>query len=155
FTMSGFVPYSGLVQVGADHVCMFANCYGTTSDGSDGATLIGNPSPTVDPVNDGHMAQRNLFAAPVAGKHKAAFPFQATTLLQRGEEEVVLEIHQTPVGTTLSRDDLAFLHSGPYRGLPLHASKTPVKRAVLDHGKYGSGAELKLGLKAHYPVELR
>jgi hypothetical protein len=137
---------------------MFANCFGTPSDGPpDGAAFIGNPTPPpVDVVNDGHMAQHNLFAAPVTGKHKGlAFPFQATTLLQRGEEEVVLEIHQTPVGATLSHDDLAFLHSGPYRGLPLHPSKTPVKRAVLDHGKEGCGAELKLGVKAHHPVELR
>jgi hypothetical protein len=158
FSISGFVPYPGLISGGADHVCMFANCFGTPSDGPpDGAAFIGNPMPPpVDVVDDGHMAQHNLFAAPVGGRRKAlAFPFQATTLLQRSEEEVVLEIRQTPVGATLSREDLAFLHSGPYRGLPLHASKTPVKRAVLDHGKHGCGAELKLGLKAHHPVELR
>jgi len=157
FTISGFVPYPDLLK-NTDHVCMFANCFGTPSDGpADGAAFIGNPTPPpVDVVNDGHMAQHNLFAAPVGGMRKVlAFPFQATTLLQRGEEEVVLEIHQTPVGATLSPDDLAFLHSGPYRGLPLHPSKTPVKRAVLDHGKYGCGAELKLGLKAHHPLELR
>jgi hypothetical protein len=158
FTIPGFVPYPGLVQVGTDHVCMFANCFGMPSDGPrDGAAFIGNPTPPpVDVVNNGHMAQRNLFAAPVEGMRKVlAFPFQATTPLLRGEEEVVLEIRPTPVEATLSREDAAFLHSGPYRSLPLHASKTPVKRAVLDHGKHGCGAELKLGLKAHHPVELR
>jgi hypothetical protein len=158
FTIQGFVPYPGLVQVGTDHVCMFANCYGMPSDGPpDGAAFIGNPTPPpVDVVNDGHMAQRNLFAAPVGGMRKVfTFPFQATTPLLRGEEEVVLEIRQTPVGATLSREDVAFLHSGPYRDLTLHASEAPVKRAVLDRGKHGCGAHLKLGLKAHQPVELR
>jgi hypothetical protein len=158
FTISGFVPFPGLVQAGTDHVCMFANCFGMPSDGPpDGAAFIGNPTPPpVDVVNDGHMAQRNLFAAPVGSMHKVlTFPFQANTPLRRGEEEVVLEIRQTPVEATLSRDDMTFLHSGPYRGLPLHASKTPVKRAVLDHGKHGCGDHLKLGLKAHHPVELR
>jgi len=163
-----FYPYQGLVVKPADHVCLIGNCFGTVLDGEAGTVddgqsvaqqLILNPQFNPDFAalvqSDGHFAQHNIFAQAMQGQGQQlhlSFPFQAVTPLARGMEEVSLEIQHA---NTLGPADLAFLHNGPFKHLPLHPSKVPVVGKIEIHGcDHGPGRSVKQELRVGKPLPL-
>jgi hypothetical protein len=158
---TGFFPYTTLVPSGASHVCMFANCFGSGAEGNiiDGQDLtqVVNPDFAALVQTDGHVAQHNIFAEAAQGQGSQlhlSFPFQAVTPILRGAEEVVLEL-QRDTSTTISAADMAFLKSGPFNHLPLHASKAPVVDKFEIHGcHHGPGQSVRQQLHAETPLPL-
>jgi hypothetical protein len=155
-----FYPYQGLVAQPADHVCLIGNVYGSTIAANPGVVddgesiaqqLITNPqlNPNFASLvqSDGHFAQHNIFAEVMQGAQmQISFPFRAVTSLGTGKEQVSLEIQHA---TTLSPADLAFLHNGPLKRLPLHPSKvTTIGKVEIHGGQHGPGRSFKQELNA-------
>ncbi len=49
---------------------------------------------------------------------------------------------------------MSFLHNGPYRNLPLHASRVPLKALAIDGCPGGPAKRVALELHAGHPVPL-
>jgi hypothetical protein len=159
--LGGFYPSPGLTTVNHGHVCLIANCYGSLhSSGSpisEGQSLIGMT--TADfaglVLSDAHVAQHNIFAAAVTMLRHLTFPFNAVAAVPKGGEKVILEIENVKEGDAgLTTSDLSFLHKGPYRNLPLHASKVPLKAFAIDGGPRGPAEHVPLEVHAGHPVQL-
>ena len=159
----GFMPYPGMSSLPGGHACLIANCWGSdTTDGppvqSDGQSLIGSHTANFVSLvqTDAHVAQHNIFAAAMSMKSKRhlSFPFNAVAAVDKGEEKVVLEIQNTTGDARLTKDDLSFLHKGPYRNLPLHASKVPLKAFAIDGGRGGPAKRVPLEVHAGHPIPL-
>ena len=162
-SVSGFVPFNGISPLPGGHCCLIANCYGYTLDNQQLDGTIAESSPgfalhlSNAVQNDPHVAQHNIFAA---GKgegqqRRLSFPFMATTPLQKGTEEVVLEIQHVTGTNALTADDLALLQKGPFKHLPLHVSKVPIVDTFEVHGcHHGPGRIVKQELHAGKPLPL-
>jgi hypothetical protein len=161
-TIGGFAPWSGMSTQPGGHACLIANCYGSNNASgtpiSDGQSLIG--STTADFVTlvqkNGHVAQHNIFAAPVSGsgKRHLTFPFKAVAAVPRGKEKVVLEIENVRGNDVLAKSDLAFLRKSLFRGLPLHASTAPLGAFAIDGGHGGPAKRVPVEVDAGHPVPL-
>ena len=157
----GFKPYPGMSSSPGGHACLIANCWGSRSEGppvpSDGQSLIGSTTANFVSLvqTDGHVAQHNIFSeAMSSGKRHLSFPFNAVAAVPRGEEKVVLEIQNKTGDSGLTKGDLSFLHKGPYRNLPLHTSKVPLKAFAIDGGPGGPAKHVPLELHARHPIPL-
>ena len=160
--VGGFYPYPGMSSSHSGHVCLIANCYGSSNASgspiSDGHSY--NGSTTADlaslVLTDAHVAQHNIFAATMSMKKQKhlSFPFNAVAAVSKGEEKVVLEILKVAGDAALTKGDLSFLHKGPYRDLPLHASKVPPKAFAIDGYRGGPAKHVPLEVHAGHPVPL-
>ncbi|HZW34286.1 MAG TPA: hypothetical protein VFF52_26420 [Isosphaeraceae bacterium] len=157
--VAGFQPYPGLTKSPGDHVCLIANCYGTTADNqTDGQSLIGSTTANFVSLvqTDGHVAQHNIFAQQTqGGQNKLSFGFNAATAQDQGHEDVTLEILHQPAATGLTAGDLAFLHNGPFKHLPLHPGTHSVKDYLI-HGCHGGPTKRgTVRIHAKHPVPLQ
>jgi hypothetical protein len=160
--VGGFVPWSGMSSLPGGHACLIVNCYGSNSPSgqpiSDGQSLIN--STTADFVSlvqdNAHVAQHNIFADAMSGSSKRhlSFPFNAVAAVRKGEERVVLEIQNITGDAALTKGDLAFLHKGRYRDLPLHRSNSPLKAFAIDGAHGGPAKSVPIDLHAGHPVPL-
>jgi hypothetical protein len=155
---TGFVPYPALTSLPGGHVCLIANCVGVTADGQvdgiDMAYATGVDLSHEVQVN-AHVAQHNLFAAGTGGHpRRLRFWFMAATPLQKGHEEVGLELRHQTGDAALSDQDLTFLRRGPFKHLPLHRSTAPVGAFALHDSAGASARSLKLRLDAGKPATL-
>jgi hypothetical protein len=155
----GFVPYPGMTALPGGHVCLIANCYGVTLDEqTDGTELLGAAGVNlpVEVQTNAHVAQHNIFASgTIAGRQRQlSFLFKAATPLSDGEEEVSLELLYHSGAASLTAADLAFLHQGPFKHLPLHGSVVPLQRSTLNCRDRGSARSLRLQLHADQPLPL-
>jgi hypothetical protein len=97
----------------------------------------------------------NIFPRAVGPQRRLSFPFEAVSPIPTGSEEVVLELQNVTHGTIFPPDDLSFLQKGPYRNLPLHVSRIPVKNFVLEGCEGGPAKCITLRLHAGHPVPVR
>jgi hypothetical protein len=161
-TVYGFKPYPGMSSLPGGHACLIANCWGSNSTGgppvpSDGQSLIGSTTANFVSLvqTDGHVAQHNIFAEAMhSGKRLISFPFYAVSAKSEGEEKVILEIDELGAKAGLTRGDLSFLHRGPYRNLPLHPAKTPLRAFAIDGAHGGAARHVTLELHAGHKVPL-
>ena len=160
-TVYGFMPYPGISPLPGGHACLIANCWGSNNtDGppvpTDGKSLIGSATANFVTLvqTDGHVAQHNIFAAPMTGIRHLSFGFNAVAPLSQGGEKVVLEIQNVTGDAGLTKHDLSFLRKGPYRNLPLHASKSPLKAFAIDGCHGGPAKRVPIEVHAGHPVPL-
>ena len=157
-----FYPYPGISTLAGGHVCLIANCYGMTADDQDGNSLL--PSMTTARFDklvqsNQHVAQHNIFAAPTS-QHQVRFGFNAASGLISGHEDVHIEILHLTGSSGLTAGDLAFLHNGPYKNLPLHPGTHPVKKyAIHDvhghhHHHHHKHGPLRLHAKTPVPFQV-
>ena len=163
--VAGFFPWPGMSSRPGGHACLIANCYGSKNSSgspiSDGQSLIHSTTAGFVSLvqDDAHVAQRNIFAEAMPGMSKRSpghlsFPFNAVAAVRKGEEKVVLEIQHVPGDAELTKADLAFLRKGPYRGLPLHAGRSPLKAFAIDGSHGGPAKRVPIDVHAGHPVPL-
>ena len=160
--VGGFYPYVGMSSMPGGHVCLIANCYGSSNASgspiSDGHSY--NGSTTADlaslVLTDAHVAQHNIFAAPMSmsGKRRLSFHFNAVAAVPKGEEKVVLEILNVTGDKALTKSDLAFLRKGPSRDMRLHASQVPPAAFAIEGGRGGPARHVPVEVHAGHPVPL-